>query len=160
MPVTIIDGNLFDTDAHYIFHQVNCRGRMGSGIARQVRSRFPRAYKDYLEYCGIKEPDDLLGRGQVVQCGETFIGNLFAQPSYGYDGKQYTDYEAFRWALIEATDNIAVGSKIAMPYMIGCGLGGGDWETVYQIIEEELGPYYDVELWRWNDACQSETDKG
>lgn len=25
---------------------------------------------------------------------------------------------------------------VAMPYMIGCGIGGGQWEVVYQIIKD------------------------
>ena len=31
MPVQIIDGDLFQTHAKYICHQVNCQARMGSG---------------------------------------------------------------------------------------------------------------------------------
>lgn len=35
-----------------------------------------------------------------------------------------------------------------MTYKIGCGLGGGNWETVYNLIDEVLGHDYTVELWR------------
>ena len=43
---------------------------------------------------------------------------------------------------------VPAGETIAMPYKIGCGLGGGNWNVVYGIIEKILGPYYTVELWR------------
>ncbi len=43
----IIEGNLFDTDAKFICHQVNCMGKMGSGVALQVRQRFPHVYEEY-----------------------------------------------------------------------------------------------------------------
>ena len=39
--------------------------------------------------------------------------------------------------------------KIAFPYGMGSVRGGGDWSTVYKIIEEELGDY-DVEIWKLN----------
>lgn len=61
---------------------------------------------------------------------------------------------AFRKSLMLLRDNTLpiiernVGSKpkIAMPYRIICDRGGGDWNTVYRIIEEELGDY-DVALY-------------
>ena len=33
MSVRVIDGDLFNTKAKYICHQVNCKGKMGSGVA-------------------------------------------------------------------------------------------------------------------------------
>ena len=45
--IEIIEGNLFDTDAKFICHQVNCMGKMGSGVALQVRQRFPHVYEEY-----------------------------------------------------------------------------------------------------------------
>lgn len=41
-------------------------------------------------------------------------------------------------------------TSVALPYKIGCGRGGADWEMVYKIIEEELKDY-DVELWRLDE---------
>ena len=35
--IKIINGDLFDTDANIICHQVNCKGKMGSGVALQVK---------------------------------------------------------------------------------------------------------------------------
>ena len=43
--IKIIDGDLFDTDAKFICHQVNCMGKMGSGVALQVRKKFPHVYE-------------------------------------------------------------------------------------------------------------------
>lgn len=37
--------------------------------------------------------------------------------------------------------------SVALPYKIGCGRGGADWEVVYKIIEEELSSF-EVELWK------------
>ena len=40
-------GNLLDAPVDYICHQVNCQGRMGSGIAKQIKKRWPRVYEVY-----------------------------------------------------------------------------------------------------------------
>lgn len=37
---------------------------------------------------------------------------------------------------------------IAMPFKIGCGLGGGDWNVILGLIQKELSDKYTVELWR------------
>ena len=74
--------------------------------------------------------------------------NLFAQKSYGYDGKQYTDINSLR-KCFENLRSYAVleNMSIAMPYKIGCVRGGANWEEVHQMIEDI---FYDcnVELWR------------
>ena len=73
---------------------------------------------------------------------------MFAQDDYGYNGKCYTNYAAFQECLQSLKRQVPNGVTIAMPYKIGCGLGGGDWGTVMQLILDELSPYYTVELWR------------
>ena len=47
MAVVIKEGNVFDSDADIICHQVNCQGVMGSGVAKEVRERFPNVYEQY-----------------------------------------------------------------------------------------------------------------
>ena len=38
---------------------------------------------------------------------------------------------------------------LGFPYLIGCALGGGSWDIVYPMIEEELADYpADIEIWR------------
>jgi O-acetyl-ADP-ribose deacetylase (regulator of RNase III) len=152
MPITIIDGDLFDTKAEFICHQVNCMGRMGSGVAKQVREKFPKAYRVYSDLCNGTRNGELpfwmLGKAQFVtnENGITIV-NMFSQGTYGYDGKKYTDYNAFRSCLRAICNTVPKDAAIAMPYKIGCGLGGGDWDTIMGLIEEEL-PDHKVELWR------------
>lgn len=56
--IKIIDGDLFETDAKFIVHQVNCMGRMGSGVALQVKEKYPHVYEEYkkllLRKCWVK----------------------------------------------------------------------------------------------------------
>ena len=48
----IIDGNLLDSDATVICHQVNCQGKMNSGVAKAIRNKYPRVYEEYVGYVG------------------------------------------------------------------------------------------------------------
>ena len=134
--------DIFESGADAILHQVNCQGVMGSGIAKQVRERFPEVYINYKRYCN--EHEDLLGRtfpvlidpkhGSRIQA----VFNLFAQNHYGYDGKCYTDYEALKKCLYDVKQYTGY-RKIAIPYKMSCHRGGGDWNVVYKMIEEVFG---------------------
>ena len=151
MPQSIIlRGDLFNTKAKYICHQVNCCGKMGSGIAKQVRQKFPEAYSAYMDLCRASDfkKGELLGKAQLCPTvnGTTII-NMFAQGDYGYDGGLYTNYVAFRQCLGEICALVPEGETIAMPYKIGCGLGGGDWDTIRNMIVVELSNKYIVEFW-------------
>ena len=152
MSIKVIDGNITQTTAPYICHQVNCQGRMNSGVAKAIRERFPDAYHDYITTC--RNPDrghvtGLLGTLRITAIpGGPKICHMFAQDRYGYDGQRYTNYDAFFSCLNTLAEIILRGSTIAMPYGIGCGLGGGDWDVIYPMIESVLGQDYTVELWR------------
>lgn len=128
--------DIFKSGADVICHQVNCQGVMGSGIAKQVREKYPNNYKNYCIMCKEFKPSELLGR---VFCGKVsdkfIIANLFAQENFGYDGKCYTDYNALRKCLNVVANNSS-HKTIAIPYLMGCYRGGGDWNVVYQMIEE------------------------
>ena len=146
MSIRIVSGDLFKTKAEYICHQVNCQGRMGSGVAKIVRSRFPEAFEKYKKVCS--EGKARLGLTQYVVSKGKVIVNMFAQERYGYDGGRYTSYKAFAMCLEDIHRSVPKDSTIAMPYKIGCGLGGGNWDIIYEMIECELGRDYPVELWR------------
>ena len=166
--INIIDGDLFNTDAKFIVHQVNCMGKMGSGVALQVKNKFPHVYKHYKELCETVDKDGLLGKLQIVpikpkydgyDCGsiavpytEQWICNVFAQSNYGYDGKQYTSINALEKCFrklygLTLEKNNNYNAKIAMPYKIGCCRGGADWNEVYAMIDK-IFVNREVELWR------------
>lgn len=59
-----------------------------------------------------------------------------------------TDYEAMKKALIEIKEYAkSFNLSIAIPYGIGCGIASGDWDKVFQIIEEVFNDY-DVTLYK------------
>lgn len=141
-----VKGNLLDSNCDYICHQVNCQGVMGSGIARQIRERWPEVYEEYKNLCDIWYLDDLLGGIQIAG----HVVNMFSQDSFGYDGRRYTSYDAFVECLLKFRNHIPVGSTIGFPKNIGCGLGGGNWQIISTMIEEILGKYYEVYIYEWD----------
>ena len=145
-------GNLLDAPVDYICHQVNCQGRMRSGIAKQIRERWPVVYEEYeklhRQYLVKGGVTYLHGQSQVVPINDhQSVINMFAQLFYGYDGKRYTSYDAFWACLGEITEVIPKGSKIGFPAKIGCGLGGANWEVIFRMIKEVLGDEYEVYIY-------------
>jgi len=137
--IEIVNGDLLNAKADYICHQVNCQGVMGSGVARAIRGRWPLVYEKYKAVCrdyGDRRAD-LLGQVLGVRVDDdTAVINIFGQYGYGKDGACYTNLNALRRGCEEIAANARPGSSIAMPYRIGCGLGGGDWEKVMDMLAE------------------------
>ena len=55
-----VKADIFTTDCDIIVHQVNCYGVMGSGIAKQVKERYPDVYDIYKSLCNNVVPEVLL----------------------------------------------------------------------------------------------------
>ena len=131
--------DIFESGADVICHQVNCQGVMGSGIAKQVREKYPWVYGEYKDFCYFYQPSELLGFCLITYIDEThMIANLFGQEKFGYDGKCYTNYDGLRNALKQLNKGHP-DKTIAIPYLMGCHRGGGDWNIVYKMIEEVFG---------------------
>lgn len=133
--------DIFESGADVICHQVNCRGVMGSGIAKQVREKYPWVYAHYKQLCNETKPDELLGVIQETYINETqIIINIFGQRNFGYNGNCYTDYNKLKFAL-ETIKEYHETKTIAIPYLMGCHRGGGDWNVVYKMIEEVFADF-------------------
>lgn len=151
-------GNLLDSDCDYICHQVNCQGVMGSGIAKQIRERWPGVYEGYKAWydsCSADSPDGqayrwMMGTNLTVPVSATkFIVNMAAQARCGYDGARYTSYDAFDRCLHDIKDSVPKRRTIGFPKNIGCGLGGGNWKVISALIEEILGEEYEVYIYEY-----------
>lgn len=142
--IKIIDGDLLESGADIICHQVNLKGKMNSGVAKQIREKYPEVFEEYFKDYKYYT----LGDTQFVRTLDgKLIANMFAQENYGYDGKQYTDLNALRECLENVAWCCSSDTRVAMPYKIGCARGGANWNEVYAIIEDVFKDC-DVELWR------------
>lgn len=143
------EGNLLKAWQELIGHQVNCQCVFNLGFVKQVREAFPKVCEDYLNFSASKSRN-LLGQCQIVDTGKKIFGNIFGQYYYGKDGKQYTEYEALEKGL-RTLKKYAISNKlqVALPYNIGSGYAGGDWNKVLDIINRVFNDYY-VTLYKYN----------
>lgn len=126
-----------------ICQQVNCRGVMGAGLAKQIRDKWPIVFNEYKKICGT----DKLGGSQTVQVApQLYVVNLFGQLNYGRDKRQ-TNYAALAAAIFGAMKEHP-NATFRIPYGLGCGLAGGNWVTVLNLIEEAANAWnVNVEIW-------------
>ena len=132
MTNNIVKGNLLSITQGVLIHQVNNKGVMGSGIAKDIRALYPSHYTDY------KKATLTLGSLVTTRINtEPFLGviGIVAQDGYGYD-RQYTVEEHFESCLWKIADLHAKNPDIKyyMPFNIGCGRGGADWKVISALI--------------------------
>lgn len=140
-------GNLIDLaeQGRYdiIVHGCNCQNIMGAGIAKEIKRRYPQAWE--ADCHATRNGFNKIGMISVCGVGKFHIVNAYTQETIG-NGLR-TNYAALRKCFAKIKD-LFPGKRIGFP-LIGCGLGGGDWEVVEQIINEELYGE-DYELVRFN----------
>ena len=81
MPIKqALRGNLLTSGEKVIGHGVNCRGVMGSGIALQIKERWPDTHQIYRQHCASKKWDSsMLGTVLVTNEQKLTICNIFTQ---------------------------------------------------------------------------------
>ena len=136
MEITIVNGNLLDTKADVILHQVNCQGAMNSGVAKAIREKWPIVFDAYKALCdnggqrlGICLPVKINDRQRVI--------NMFSQDKYGYDGGMYTSYDAVNLCLKKTKEFCQQFGleSIALPYNMCCCRGGANWDVIMALIK-------------------------
>lgn len=145
--IKIVNGDLLQSNLPLIAHQTNCLGVMGAGIAKAIKNKWGSVYTQYANFCKHLEYSKyLLGKCQVCVTEDSpinLIANLFGEYSFTESVAPYenrhTDYDALKEALIHLIAfckgvNI---TEIGIPYKLGCGLAGGDWDgVVYPMLQE------------------------
>ena len=129
----IVNDDILNAKENIIVHQVNDRGYMGAGLALQIKNKYPNVYSSYRKHAN----EQALGKIQLIKINEhQMICNMFSQRGISRTHKT-TDYELMKECLkklakLEQDTHIT----IAIPYKIGCGLAGGDWNIVLKLIQE------------------------
>ena len=133
----IIKGSLLQSDVPVIVHQCNCFHKFGSGIALQLKNKYPECYeRDLQTKFGDKYK---LGTFNYVKTKDNkLIFNLYSQYRYGRQKRVYTDYQALEQGITQilyycCQNNI---NRIGIPYLIGCGSANGNIEIVMQILQK------------------------
>ena len=135
-----IIGNILDVTEGIIVQQVNCRGIMGAGLAKQIREKYPHVYENYRDVCTMTE-GSLLGKVSFAQVTPTLcISSVFGQEFYGRNPNVvYTSYDALKTGLFKVkVAQMRWDKQVYVPHGIGCGLANGDWNVVLSVIEETI----------------------
>lgn len=134
--ITIKTGDLLQAEEKIIGHQVNCHGAAG-GLAAAVFRKYPYAKSDYNQLVERVSGGALLGKTQLTgtQPDGHIIANIFGQ---FYPGADYRP-EELRSALEMLADLAKkLDASVALPWRLSCGICGGDWNEVYEIIETTM----------------------
>src|SRR5687768_8156456 len=141
--VTLAKQGKFDV----VVHGCNCFCTMGAGIAPHMArafgcDTFPMEHESFkgdinklgtIDYMPWETEDDKLGEASLS------VVNAYTQFRYGKNHKDGVsspvDYEAIALCM-RKINYVFKGKHVGLP-LIGCGLAGGDWGIVSQIIQEE-----------------------
>lgn len=135
MAYTLIKGNLITKfkEGHFdvLVHGCNCYNIMGAGFAKQVKNNFPEAFQVDKEY-SLSKGSHRLGNYSITMTSEdNYIVNAYTQVNTG----KCFDITAFK-LIMKKLEKKFYKCKIAVPGLIGCGIGGGNPEEVLKILEE------------------------
>lgn len=136
--ITIKKGDLLNATERIIAHQVNCYGAVG-GLAADIFKKWPDAENDYRQVCERLGPLGMIPLGMAQLTGQQkdghIICNLFGQNLPGADYNRFALTDA-----LKTLGNIArqSGWSVALPYKLSCGICGGNWVEVYNIIETTM----------------------
>lgn len=134
----VINKDITTIDEGIIIHQANNKRVMGAGVAKAIITKYPQHKQDYLKA-------SMALSNLIYTKVSDYIGviAMVTQDGYGRDkGKIYTDYEAFKRALVKINKfhNQYPNIDLYMPYGIGCGLANGDWNVISKLLED-ICPY-------------------
>jgi O-acetyl-ADP-ribose deacetylase (regulator of RNase III) len=155
MMIKTINGSLLNNKEGILVHGVNCQGKMGSGIGKLIREKYPEAYNDYM--CFFEKNKvvrvKMLGDITVTEINEKlFIVNAFTQLYYGrYKNVQYVDYNAIS-SCFKKINLLAIEKNLPVKFpLIGAGLANGRWELIKERILASLSETVEAELFIYED---------
>lgn len=157
--ITEIHKDILKVQEGVICHQVNCLGAVG-GLSNDIAKKWPKnkdMYRRYVWDSAAKDGSAVFSLGNCCNVQvepNLYIANLFGQYDYGRDYRR-TEYSALISALTRVNNKIYSSTKtecistfmgledvniplndIYIPKWMGCGLGGGDWNIVLDIINK------------------------
>ena len=124
-------GNIFNSDCEFLVNPVNCVGVMGKGLALEFKNKYPLNFEIYKKACDNASFN--IGNLLIVPVDNKFIVNFPTKKHW----RNKSDLEFIKIGLEElkvAIKDFNIKS-IALP-KLGCGLGGLDWNEVFDLIKD------------------------
>ena len=138
------DASLPEVEGHKIIvHVCNDLGMWGSGFVLSLRKNHPISETNYRVWAQNKDKNYpfKLGEVQFVQVDNvTWVANMIAQHGiYKKNGIPPIRYDALETCLNKVLDySLKLNSPTIHMPRIGCGLAGGRWHVVEDIIKKTL----------------------
>ena len=119
-----------------IVHGCNCFQTMGSGIAREIREKYPESYEADCAYSYAGDYNKL-GNFSICKTADGFgIVNAYTQFGFNKGGANEDVFEYISFAMILQKLAMQMPSaKFGFPY-IGMGLAGGNEEKIIGLLEQ------------------------
>jgi hypothetical protein len=159
----VINGDMLAMPSGILCHQANCQGKMGAGIAKSIRDKWPITYEiyadehrrgllrlGYVSFAYVGE-EYVTVRGVALHTADSkaitrlAVASICSQDKYWPRNVCHTDYAALEHGLITLVQlrgmiEKATGYKypIYIPHGMGCGLAGGNWGIVQEIINRNV----------------------
>jgi O-acetyl-ADP-ribose deacetylase (regulator of RNase III) len=131
--ISIIVGDLFDSQAQTLVNTVNCKGVMGAGLAKEFRRRWPKMYRAYRAAC--ERGDVRIGVPLLWKGSRPWVLNFPTKDHWR--GKSRLDYIERGLASVVAHYSEWEIESIAFP-QLGTSHGGLKWNDVWPVMEEHL----------------------
>lgn len=139
MALTITEGDMFaDPVSEMLTDANNCVGVSGAGLAFAFKQRFPEYQRAYAEACSRGEVQ--LGKVWVYETASMLPPRWivsFPTIRHWRDSVNIDDIDRglrhYRLVIEELNP-----ASVSVP-ALGCGLAGGDWAEVRELIAEHLG---------------------
>ena len=123
-------GSFQHSDFDAIAHGCNCFHTMGAGIAGQISSSFPEAFEADKKQTESGDWGKLGTYSKASTCYGDIL-NAYTQYRPGKCPKEQL-YKSIEEVFTQINSDYA-GKIIGIP-KIGCGIAGGDWDDVSEII--------------------------
>ena len=142
--ISVIKGDIFNSDAPVLVNTVNCVGVMGKGLALSMKNRYPAMFREYRRACNAREIEP----GTIwiwADEGEKTILNAAVKDHW----RQASRYEWIRSCMDEIIEFMHDNnlSKVAMTWM-GAYNGWLEPARIETIIREKLADVsFDVEIY-------------
>lgn len=138
MDIEIINQDILLAKEPFIAHQCKCTGVTGKGVAEAIFNKWPEA-NDYQ-----RSTHGAFGSIKIHKVEDhKWIINMFSQYNSGKGFSNVsrdqpkvreTKFIQCLGDVIKKVPEIFKGD-IAIPYLIGCNLGGGDWNNYLRYLE-------------------------
>ena len=151
-----------EAENRLIVHCCNTLGAWGAGFVVPLGRRYPKAKDGYKKFIVENKGISMLGEVNEVKVADNiYVENLMGQ-SFLYkkaNGEIPCNYIAIETGFLKIMENWSNKGNfsIHMP-RIGCGLAGGDWKTIENIIQRTFVDIANVDVYVYDLKKQNNTE--